>query len=82
MLTYLLQLWGEGKTGIIVFGNVPCDARYPEAARNAICSYDHSPKDIAEKFKPAIKAAKAHGSLAIIQITHVSYVSAEDEADN
>lgn len=29
-----------------------------------------SPKDVVERFMPAIQAAKAHGSLAIMQITH------------
>ncbi|KAK9894772.1 FMN-linked oxidoreductase [Cystobasidium minutum MCA 4210] len=66
----LYQLWGEGGTGIIVFGNVPCDSRYPEAARNACMDPETSPKDIVEQFKPSIQAAKAHGSLAIMQITH------------
>lgn len=44
--------------------------RYPEAARNACMDRDQSPKDIVEKFRPVIKASKAHGSLAIMQITH------------
>lgn len=46
------------------------DVRYPEAARNACMDPEASPKNIVELFKPAIKAAKAHGSLAIMQITH------------
>jgi len=67
---HLYEEWGKGKTGILVFGNVPCDVRYPEAARNACMDRDQSPKDIIEKFRPVIKASKAHGSLAIIQLTH------------
>lgn len=66
----MYKLWGEGKTGVIVFGNVPCDVRYPEAARNCCVDRDHSPKDIVEKLREPIAAAKAHGSLAVIQITH------------
>lgn len=67
---HLYKLWGEGGTGIIVFGNVPCDVRYPEAARNMCLDPEHSPKDIAERFGKVVKASKAHGSLAIIQLTH------------
>lgn len=46
------------------------DVRYPEAAKNACMDPDASPKDIVDRFRPSIKAAKAHGSLAIMQITH------------
>jgi 2,4-dienoyl-CoA reductase-like NADH-dependent reductase (Old Yellow Enzyme family) len=53
---------------VILSGN--SDVRYPEAARNACLDRDQSPKDIVEKFARAIKAAKAHGSLAILQLTH------------
>lgn len=46
------------------------DVRYPEAAKNACMDRDASPRDIVERFRPAIRAAKAHGSLALIQLTH------------
>lgn len=74
---HLYKLWGEGKTGIIVFGNVPCDARYPEAQRNMCLDRDHSPKDIVDKFSKVIKVSKAHGSLAVIQLTHAGRQTAE-----
>ena len=66
----MYKLWGEGQVGVMIFGNVPCDVRYPEAARNMCLDPDESPPNIVQMFKPAITAAKAHGSLAIIQITH------------
>lgn len=50
--------------------NVLSDVRYPEAAKNACMDRDASPADIVERFRPAIQKAKAHGSLAIIQVTH------------
>ena len=66
----MYKLWGEGQVGVMVFGNVPCDVRYPEAARNMCLDPDQSPHNIVELFKPAVTAAKKHGSLAVIQLTH------------
>lgn len=67
----LYTSWGEGEIGTIVLGNVPCDARYPEAKKNAcidpeIASHD----EYVKAYKPVIDAAKAHGSLVIAQVTH------------
>lgn len=38
---------------------------------------DHSPKDIVDKFSKVIKVSKAHGSLAVIQLTHAGRQTAE-----
>lgn len=51
-------------------GNVSCDVRYPEAARNVCCDKATMGDEIVEEMKPAVQAAKAHGSLFIVQLTH------------
>ncbi|EPQ57037.1 FMN-linked oxidoreductase [Gloeophyllum trabeum ATCC 11539] len=61
--------WGEGLTGVIVLGNIPVHRDYLEAAGNAIID-KNNPWDAVEAFKPAVAAAKAHGSLCIGQLTH------------
>lgn len=32
----LYRVWGQGECGILIMGNVPVDARYPEAKKNAV----------------------------------------------
>ncbi|KAM0750961.1 FMN-linked oxidoreductase [Meredithblackwellia eburnea MCA 4105] len=65
----LYKQWGQGGIGTIVMGNVPCDRRYPESKGNAIIdktqSWDH-----VKAFKPVIAAAKAGGSIVLVQVTH------------
>jgi len=68
--TELYKKWGEGRTGIIVSGNVSCDVRYPEAARNVCADKSTMGDEIVDELKPAVQAAKAHGSLFIVQLTH------------
>ncbi|KNE96593.1 hypothetical protein PSTG_10151 [Puccinia striiformis f. sp. tritici PST-78] len=65
----LYKVWGQGKIGIIILGNIPVHREYLEAKGNAIIDKD-SPWDPVEAFKPVIAAAKAHGSLVIGQLTH------------
>jgi 2,4-dienoyl-CoA reductase-like NADH-dependent reductase (Old Yellow Enzyme family) len=66
--------------GTIVFGNVPCDRRYPESKNNAVI--DKTAKwDHVAAFKPVFAAAKAHGSLAIIQLTHAGRQTSNEIAD-
>ena len=48
---------------------------YPEAKQNAVMD-PLSPWDAVEAFKPSIRAAKAHGSLVIGQVTHAGRVRA------
>ncbi|GAA5880378.1 hypothetical protein JCM1840_006196 [Sporobolomyces johnsonii] len=64
----LYRVWGEGRIGVIVLGNVPVDRTSLEAPRNAIID-PRSSWDAVEAFRPAIAAAKAHGSLVIAQLT-------------
>jgi 2,4-dienoyl-CoA reductase-like NADH-dependent reductase (Old Yellow Enzyme family) len=52
-------------------GNIPVDARYPEAMKNATIDRDAPwAADHVSAFKPVIAAAKAHGSVVIAQLTH------------
>jgi 2,4-dienoyl-CoA reductase-like NADH-dependent reductase (Old Yellow Enzyme family) len=73
----LYEEWGKGEIGTIVLGNIPCDARYPEAKGNAVID-PLSAWDAVEAFKPVVAAAKAHGSLLLGQITHAGRVSLDD----
>ncbi|GAA5994756.1 NADH:flavin oxidoreductase/NADH oxidase family protein [Rhodotorula paludigena] len=66
---HLYKVWGEGKIGVIVLGNIPIDREGLEAKKNAIIDA-RSPWDPVAAFKPVIAAAKAHGSLVIGQLTH------------
>jgi len=66
---HLYEEWGKGAIGTIILGNIPCDHRYPEALRNAVLD-PTSQWDVPEAFKPVIKAANAHGSIVIGQVTH------------
>lgn len=75
----LYKVWGEGEIGTIILGNIPCDARYPEAKKNAcidpeIASHD----EYVKAYKPVIDAAKAHGSLVIAQVTHAGRQTSEE----
>lgn len=70
----LYKEWGQGGIGVIVLGNIPCDARYPEAKGNAIMD-PVSTWNPAEAFKPVMAACKANGSLVIGQVTHAGRVS-------
>ncbi|OAV99974.1 hypothetical protein PTTG_01422 [Puccinia triticina 1-1 BBBD Race 1] len=65
----LYRVWGEGKIGTIILGNIPVHREYLEAKGNAIIDKD-SPWDPVKAFMPVIAAAKAHGSLVIGQLTH------------
>lgn len=65
----LYRVWGQGKIGIIVLGNIPIHRENLEAKGNFIIDKD-SPWDPVECLKPVIDAAKAHGSLVIGQLTH------------
>ncbi|KPV78593.1 uncharacterized protein RHOBADRAFT_23648, partial [Rhodotorula graminis WP1] len=65
----LYEEWGKGKIGVIVLGNIPIDYEGLEAKKNAIIDA-RSSYDPVENLKPAISAAKAHGSLVIGQLTH------------
>lgn len=67
----LYKTWGEGQIGTIILGNIPTDARYPEAKKNAcidpaIASHD----EYVKAYKKVIEAANKHGSLVIGQLTH------------
>ncbi|KAN0060424.1 hypothetical protein ACQY0O_007754 [Thecaphora frezii] len=67
----LYKLWGEGQIGTIVLGNIPTDARYPEATNNACIDYTIGSHDeYVKAFRPVIQAAKAKGSLVVAQLTH------------
>ncbi|BGP44950.1 hypothetical protein JCM10450v2_000765 [Rhodotorula kratochvilovae] len=65
----LYKVWGEGKIGVIVLGNIPIDYEGLEAKKNCIIDA-RSSYDPVENLKPAVAAAKAHGSLVIGQLTH------------
>lgn len=58
-------------------GNIPIHRDHLEAAGNAIIDKDNT-WDAVEAFKPAISAAKAHGSLCIGQLTHAGRQTASD----
>jgi 2,4-dienoyl-CoA reductase-like NADH-dependent reductase (Old Yellow Enzyme family) len=70
----LYKIWGEGRIGVTVLGNIPCDRRYPEAKRNAVID-PLSPWDAVAAFKPVIEAARVSGSIVIGQVTHAGRVS-------
>ncbi|GAA6059106.1 hypothetical protein JCM10212_002077 [Sporobolomyces blumeae] len=65
----LYEEWGKGKIGVIVLGNLPIDYDGLEAIGNVIID-PRSSFDPVEGLSKAIKAAKAHGSLCIGQLTH------------
>ncbi|POW14155.1 hypothetical protein PSTT_03242, partial [Puccinia striiformis] len=65
----LYRVWGLGKIGIIILGNIPIHREYLQGKGNAIIDKDSS-WDPVEAFKPVINAAKAHGSLVMGQLTH------------
>ncbi|KAL8292898.1 hypothetical protein RQP46_000592 [Phenoliferia psychrophenolica] len=68
---HLYEEWGKGAIGTIIVGNIPCDARYPESKGNAIIDRDHKDNwDQVAAFKPVFAAAKAYGSVVIVQVTH------------
>ncbi|KAK4704414.1 hypothetical protein P7C70_g1802, partial [Phenoliferia sp. Uapishka_3] len=78
----LYEEWGKGAIGLIIVGNVPCDARYPEAKGNAIIDRDHKDNwDQVAAFKPVFAAAKAHGSVVIVQVTHAGRQTQNTIAD-
>ncbi|KAI5476872.1 NADH oxidase [Pseudohyphozyma bogoriensis] len=64
----LYRKWGEGGAGVIVTGNTPVDRDQPEAPKNAIIDARLS-WDAVEAFKPVFAAAKAYGSLVLVQLT-------------
>ncbi|GAO47484.1 FMN-linked oxidoreductase [Saitoella complicata NRRL Y-17804] len=64
----LYKNWGEGQIGCIISGNIIVDYENLEAAGNPILAEDHDGR--LQKFKEVAKAAKAHGSLLVGQISH------------
>jgi len=77
----LYKVWGEGKIGTIILGNIPCDARYPEAKKNACIDPEIASQDeYVKAYKPVIDAAKAHGSLVIAQVTHAGRQTSDEIA--
>ncbi|ETS63254.1 hypothetical protein PaG_01529 [Moesziomyces aphidis] len=77
----LYKTWGEGEIGTIILGNIPCDARFPEAKKNACIDPEiASHNEYVKAYKPVIDAAKAHGSLVIAQVTHAGRQTSEDVA--
>ncbi|GAA5862782.1 hypothetical protein JCM8547_006544 [Rhodosporidiobolus lusitaniae] len=65
----LYRQWGLGRIGVIVLGNLPIERKGLEAKGNVIIDAKN-PWSAVEGLKPAIAAAKAHGSLVIGQLTH------------
>lgn len=49
----LYEEWGRGAIGTIIVGNVPCDARFPEAKGNAIIDRDHEWDQVAGECRHA-----------------------------
>ncbi|PWZ03031.1 FMN-linked oxidoreductase [Testicularia cyperi] len=75
----LYKTWGEGGIGTIVLGNIPCDARYPEAKKNACIDPEvGSHEEYVKAYKPVIDAAKAHGSVVLAQVTHAGRQTSEE----
>lgn len=60
--------WGKGGFGVILSGNTFGQFQYLEAKRNPIMA-GNEPERM-EAFKKMAKAAKAHGSLYIVQLSH------------
>jgi len=66
--TRLYQRWGEGEIGVIVAGNVMLRYDAVEAFGNPILQDDHDNRTAA--FRRVARAAQAHGSLFIAQLSH------------
>ncbi|PWN51352.1 FMN-linked oxidoreductase [Violaceomyces palustris] len=78
----LYKAWGKGEIGTIVLGNIPCDARYPEAKRNACIDYTIAGKDdYVKAYRPVMEASKANGSIVIAQVTHAGRQTSEEIVD-
>ncbi|KAL1297241.1 hypothetical protein AAFC00_004802 [Neodothiora populina] len=70
-LVNLYKRWGEGQIGVILSGNVMIEYDHLEAAGNPIIPRDA--KYEGERFKGFMDmatAAKAHGMLAVAQVSH------------
>jgi 2,4-dienoyl-CoA reductase-like NADH-dependent reductase (Old Yellow Enzyme family) len=79
-LVSLYEAWGKGGYGIILTGNVMVHPEQLEAPGNAILYAPHETPERFEQFRRVANAAKAEGSLAVMQISHagrqvVSYVN-------
>lgn len=64
----LYRRWGEGQLGVIVLGNLMVRYDAVEAFGNPIFCDNHDGR--LEKYKEMVKAAKAHGSLVVAQLSH------------
>lgn len=69
-LIKLYEEWGKGGWGIVVTGNVMVHPEHLEAAGNAILYAPHETPQRIEMFRRIAAASKAHGSLAVMQISH------------
>jgi 2,4-dienoyl-CoA reductase-like NADH-dependent reductase (Old Yellow Enzyme family) len=67
-LERLYGTWGEGETGVIVSGNIMVKYDAVEAYGNPILHDNHDGR--VEAFRRVTKAAQAHGSLIVAQISH------------
>lgn len=70
-LVNLYRRWGEGGYGIVLTGNVMIDYDQLEAAGNPIIPGDAPFSGLRfERFRDLATAAKAHGSLVVMQVSH------------
>ncbi|EJD45600.1 FMN-linked oxidoreductase [Auricularia subglabra TFB-10046 SS5] len=68
-LINLFKIWGEGEIGIIVTGNIMVHRSHIESA-GAIILDQAIPTDYTPSLRQLARAAKAHGSLLIGQLSH------------
>lgn len=69
-LVHLYRTWGQGGYGIIATGNVMLHPQQMEAPGNAVLYAPHETPDRIKQFRRLATAAKAEGSLVVMQISH------------
>lgn len=76
-LIELYRQWGKDSFGIILSGNLLVNTMDLEAPGNPILSKDSMSPEKREAFSEMVKAAKAHGSLFVAQLSHAGRQVAE-----
>ena len=70
-LINVYRRWGEGAYGLILTGNVMIEYDHLEAAGNTVVPRDAEfSGERFERFRELASAAKAHGSLVVMQLSH------------
>ncbi|CAE7118293.1 unnamed protein product [Rhizoctonia solani] len=69
-LIRLYEVWGRGRYGLIITGNITVDSTHIETPGNGIISKSNSTFTHIEQFRRMASAGKAHGSLVLMQLSH------------